>query len=126
MTPRTTDEVFMRRALQLADRGRGLTSPNPIVGAVVTRDGEVVGEGFHARAGAPHAEIEALRAAGARARDATLSVPRAPCNHPGRTAARAPGVLAARAPRGVAAVAAPTPFVAGAGAGALGAGGAPG
>ena len=57
------DLAFMRRALALAERGRGLTSPNPMVGAVLVRDGQVVGEGFHGEAGGPHAEIVALAAA---------------------------------------------------------------
>ncbi len=106
----------MRRALALAARGRGLTSPNPMVGAVVVRDGEVVGEGFHARAGAPHAEIEALRAAGPRARGATLYVTLEPCNHHGRTPPCAPVVRASGVRRVVAALADPNPFVAGGGA----------
>lgn len=114
-----TDASFMRRALELAERGRGLTSPNPMVGAVVVRDGEIVGEGFHARAGAPHAEVEALRAAGARARNATLYVTLEPCNHHGRTAPCAPVVQAAGVTRVVAALADPNPFVAGGGADAL-------
>jgi diaminohydroxyphosphoribosylaminopyrimidine deaminase/5-amino-6-(5-phosphoribosylamino)uracil reductase len=114
-----TDERFMRRALELAGRGRGLTSPNPMVGAVVVRDGEVVGEGFHARAGAPHAEVEALHAAGTRARGATLYVTLEPCNHHGRTPPCAPVVQAAGVRRVVAALADPNPFVAGGGADAL-------
>jgi diaminohydroxyphosphoribosylaminopyrimidine deaminase/5-amino-6-(5-phosphoribosylamino)uracil reductase len=114
-----TDEAFMRRALELAARGRGLTSPNPMVGAVVVREGEVVGEGFHARAGAPHAEVEALRAAGPRARGATLYVTLEPCNHHGRTPPCAPVVQAAGLTRVVAALADPNPFVAGGGADAL-------
>jgi diaminohydroxyphosphoribosylaminopyrimidine deaminase/5-amino-6-(5-phosphoribosylamino)uracil reductase len=119
MTSRATDETFMRRALELAARGRGLTSPNPIVGAVLARDGEVVGEGFHARAGAPHAEIEALKAAGSRARGATLYVTLEPCNHHGRTPACAPVVQAAGVQRVVAALSDPNPFVAGGGAAVL-------
>ena len=114
-----TDATFMRRALELAGRARGLTSPNPMVGAVVVRDGEVVGEGFHARAGAPHAEIVALARAGARARGATLYVTLEPCNHAGRTPPCAPAVLAAGVTRVVAALADPNPFVAGGGARAL-------
>jgi diaminohydroxyphosphoribosylaminopyrimidine deaminase/5-amino-6-(5-phosphoribosylamino)uracil reductase len=114
-----TDEVFMRRALALAARARGLTSPNPMVGAVVVRDGEVVGEGFHARAGRPHAEAEALQAAGPRARGATLYVTLEPCNHHGRTPPCAPLVEAAGVRRVVAAVADPNPFVAGGGAAVL-------
>ena len=87
----------MRRALELAERGRGLTSPNPMVGAVVvTADGEVVGEGFHARAGAPHAEVEALRAAGlARARRHALRDARA-VRPPGPDAAVRPGARRSR------------------------------
>lgn len=79
------DEVFMVRALELAARGLGRTSPNPAVGAVVVRDGEIVGEGFHERAGAPHAEPTALAQAGERARGATLYVSLEPCRHHGRT-----------------------------------------
>ena len=106
-----TDEVFMRRALELAARGCGLTSPNPMVGAVVVRDGEIVGEGFHARAGEPHAEVEALRAAGPRTRGATLYVTLEPCNHHGRTPPCVPVVQAARVNRVVAALTDPNPFV---------------
>ncbi|HXU87604.1 MAG TPA: bifunctional diaminohydroxyphosphoribosylaminopyrimidine deaminase/5-amino-6-(5-phosphoribosylamino)uracil reductase RibD [Methylomirabilota bacterium] len=114
-----TDEVFMRRALALAVLGRGLTSPNPLVGAVVVHEGEVVGEGFHARAGGPHAEVEALRAAGPRARGATLYVTLEPCNHHGRTPPCAPFVQACGVRRVVAAIGDPNPFVTGGGAAAL-------
>ena len=79
------DPQFMRRALALAERGRGRTSPNPMVGAVVVQSNEVVGEGFHQKAGTPHAEIHALRQAGERAQDATLYVSLEPCCHFGRT-----------------------------------------
>jgi diaminohydroxyphosphoribosylaminopyrimidine deaminase/5-amino-6-(5-phosphoribosylamino)uracil reductase len=72
-------------ALELAERGRGTTHPNPVVGAVVVDEGEVVGEGWHERKGGPHAEIVALEAAGARARDATLYVTMEPCRHHGGT-----------------------------------------
>src|SRR5262247_406137 len=82
---RPTDAHFMGRALALGARGLGRTWPNPPVGAVLVRGGRVVGEGFHTRAGAPHAEIEALRAAGARARGAELFVTLEPCSHHGRT-----------------------------------------
>ena len=61
-----TDAEWLERALELAERGRGTTAPNPVVGAVLVRDGEVVGEGWHERAGGPHAEIVALEAAGER------------------------------------------------------------
>lgn len=105
----------MRRALELAGRARGLTSPNPMVGAVVVRDGEVVGEGFHEAAGRPHAEIEALRVAGERARGATLYVTLEPCAHWGRTPPCAPAVVDAGIRRVVVALEDPHPLVAGRG-----------
>jgi diaminohydroxyphosphoribosylaminopyrimidine deaminase / 5-amino-6-(5-phosphoribosylamino)uracil reductase len=77
--------VSLERALELAERGRGTTHPNPIVGAVVVRDGEVVGEGWHERKGGPHAEVVALGAAGERARGATLYVTLEPCRSHGAT-----------------------------------------
>lgn len=77
--------MSLQRALELAERGRGTTHPNPIVGAVVVRDGEVVGEGWHERRGGPHAEVVALAAAGERARGATLIVTMEPCAHHGTT-----------------------------------------
>ncbi len=79
------DRRFLERALALAERARGHTHPNPIVGAVVVKDGRVVGEGHHPRAGAPHAEVFALEAAGEAARGATVYVSLEPCNHTGRT-----------------------------------------
>lgn len=109
------DARFMRRALELAERGRGLTSPNPMVGAVVVRDGEIVGEGFHERAGSAHAEVVALAAAGARSRDATLYVTLEPCVHQGRTPPCAPAVIAAGIRRVVAALVDPNPRVSGRG-----------
>ena len=75
----------MERACELARRSIGNTSPNPPVGAVVVRDGQIVGEGYHHRAGEPHAEAHALREAGEQARGATLYVSLEPCNHQGRT-----------------------------------------
>ena len=114
-----TPEALMRRALELAERGRGLTSPNPMVGAVVACNGEIVGEGFHARAGGPHAEIVALEAAGGRARGATLYVTLEPCNHAGRTPPCVPAIFAAGITRVVAAAADPNPFVPGGGVAAL-------
>jgi diaminohydroxyphosphoribosylaminopyrimidine deaminase/5-amino-6-(5-phosphoribosylamino)uracil reductase len=79
------DHAWMMRALRLALKGRGRTAPNPIVGAVLVRGGRVVGEGWHRVLGGPHAEVEALRVAGARARGATLYVTLEPCAHHGRT-----------------------------------------
>jgi diaminohydroxyphosphoribosylaminopyrimidine deaminase/5-amino-6-(5-phosphoribosylamino)uracil reductase len=113
------DERFMRRALELAVRARGLTSPNPMVGAVLVRDGAVVAEGFHQRAGAPHAEVEALARAGEGARGATLYVTLEPCTHHGRTPPCAPAVIAAGVAHVVAAVADPNPLVSGRGFAAL-------
>lgn len=75
----------MSIALRLARRAEGATAPNPMVGAVLVKAGRVIGQGFHHRAGAPHAEVEALRRAGQRARGATLYVTLEPCNHTGRT-----------------------------------------
>src|SRR5712692_2046448 len=105
----------MRRALELAERGRGLTSPNPMVGAVVVSGETIVGEGFHEIAGGPHAEVAALGAAGARARGATLYVTLEPCVHHGRTPPCAPFVLAAGVNRVVAALIDPNPLVGGRG-----------
>jgi len=79
------DELLMCRALELAREGWGQTAPNPMVGAVVVRDGRIVGEGYHARYGEPHAEVVALEAAGERARGATLYVSLEPCRHHGKT-----------------------------------------
>jgi diaminohydroxyphosphoribosylaminopyrimidine deaminase / 5-amino-6-(5-phosphoribosylamino)uracil reductase len=119
------DERWMARALALAAGARGLTSPNPMVGAVVVCDGLLVGEGLHRRAGAPHAEVEALAAAGEKARGATLYVTLEPCNHHGRTPPCAPAVVASGVARVVIATADPNPRVAGGGADALRAAGVP-
>jgi diaminohydroxyphosphoribosylaminopyrimidine deaminase/5-amino-6-(5-phosphoribosylamino)uracil reductase len=109
------DEGWMARALELGRAGRGRTAPNPIVGAVVVRDGRVVGEGFHERAGAPHAEALALARAGEAARGATLYVTLEPCSHQGRTPPCAPAVVAAGVSRVVSALEDPDPRVRGAG-----------
>jgi len=87
--------VSLERALELAERGRGTTYPNPVVGAVVVRDGEVVGEGWHERKGERHAEVIALDAAGERARGATLYVTMEPCAHHGSTPPCTQAVVAA-------------------------------
>lgn len=105
----------MRRALRLAAKGAGRTSPNPMVGAVLVRDGAVVGEGWHRAAGEAHAEVEALRAAGDRARGATLVVTLEPCAHRGRTAPCTEALIAAGVRRVVAAMRDPYPKVDGRG-----------
>jgi len=106
----------MARALFHAARGRGRTSPNPVVGAViVSADGVIVGEGFHARAGAPHAEVNALNMAGPRARGATLYCSLEPCCHTGRTGPCAARIAEAGITRVVAAVQDPNPLVRGRG-----------
>lgn len=107
---------FMRKALALAERGRGRTSPNPMVGAlVVDDDGVIVGRGAHQAAGGPHAEIVALTDAGPRARGATLYCTLEPCSHTGRTGPCAPVVVEAGIRRAVIAMEDPNPLVHGAG-----------
>lgn len=108
-------DTWMRRALALAERGRGSTSPNPMVGAVLVRDGEVVGEGFHRAPGAPHAEALALATAGALAAGATCYVTLEPCVHHGRTPPCADALVAAGVGRVVAAMEDPDPRVRGGG-----------
>ena len=105
----------MRRALELATRGRGFVEPNPQVGAVVVRDGEIVGEGWHERFGGPHAEVIALGAAGPKARDATLFVTLEPCCHHGKTPPCTNAIRAAGIARVVVATGDPFPAVAGRG-----------
>jgi len=105
----------MARALALAAQGLGRTFPNPPVGAVLVRDGRVVGEGFHRRAGAPHAEIEALRAAGGRARGATLYLTLEPCTHFGRTPPCVDALVPLGLRRAVVAMVDPNPRVRGRG-----------
>jgi diaminohydroxyphosphoribosylaminopyrimidine deaminase/5-amino-6-(5-phosphoribosylamino)uracil reductase len=107
------DGVFMRRALSLALKGWGQTAPNPLVGAVVVRAGAVVGEGYHTRYGAPHAEVEALRAAGDAARGATMYVTLEPCNHHGNTPPCVDAVLSAGIRRVVIAASDPNPVASG-------------
>jgi diaminohydroxyphosphoribosylaminopyrimidine deaminase / 5-amino-6-(5-phosphoribosylamino)uracil reductase len=104
-----SDRRYLERALELAERGRGTTRPNPVVGAVVVKDGEVVGEGWHERPGGPHAEIVALEAAGERARGATLYVTLEPCAHHGRTPPCTEAVVEAGIARVVAAAPDPDP-----------------
>ncbi|MCL5884668.1 MAG: bifunctional diaminohydroxyphosphoribosylaminopyrimidine deaminase/5-amino-6-(5-phosphoribosylamino)uracil reductase RibD [Deltaproteobacteria bacterium] len=106
---------FMRLALRLARRGVGKTSPNPAVGAVVVKGGMVVGSGYHRAAGFPHAEVEAIRAAGKRAPGADLYVTLEPCAHRGRTGPCTEEVLAAGIRRVAAAMVDPNPLVSGKG-----------
>lgn len=113
--PPSPEEIYLRRALRLAARGRYRTSPNPMVGAVLVRGGEVVGEGYHRRVGGPHAEVEALRRAGARARGATLYVTLEPCNHHARTPPCTAALIAAGVRRVVACHRDPDPRTAGGG-----------
>jgi diaminohydroxyphosphoribosylaminopyrimidine deaminase/5-amino-6-(5-phosphoribosylamino)uracil reductase len=109
------DHGMMARALQLAELGLWTTSPNPRVGCVVVRDGEMVGEGWHVKAGEPHAEVHALHAAGDRARGATAYVTLEPCSHYGRTPPCAEALIAAGVSRVVCAMTDPNPLVAGKG-----------
>ncbi|MBO9540931.1 bifunctional diaminohydroxyphosphoribosylaminopyrimidine deaminase/5-amino-6-(5-phosphoribosylamino)uracil reductase RibD [bacterium] len=106
------DQRWMRRALELAHRGAGWTAPNPMVGAVIVKDGEGVGEGFHPRLGEPHAEVFALREAGDRARGATAYVTLEPCNHRGRTGPCTQALIDAGVARVVFAVEDPNPLTA--------------
>ncbi|WP_165673425.1 bifunctional diaminohydroxyphosphoribosylaminopyrimidine deaminase/5-amino-6-(5-phosphoribosylamino)uracil reductase RibD [Metapseudomonas otitidis] len=110
-----SDQAFMARALELARKGLYSTHPNPRVGCVIVRDGQVVGEGWHARAGEPHAEVHALRQAGERARGATAYVTLEPCSHHGRTPPCADALVNAGIARVVAAMQDPNPQVAGRG-----------
>ncbi|WP_414756225.1 bifunctional diaminohydroxyphosphoribosylaminopyrimidine deaminase/5-amino-6-(5-phosphoribosylamino)uracil reductase RibD [Anabaena sp. CCY 9910] len=109
------DVRMMQRCLELARRALGRTSPNPLVGAVVVKDGEIVGEGFHPRAGEPHAEVFALRAAGELARGATVYVNLEPCNHYGRTPPCSEGLIAAGVAKVVVGMVDPNPLVGGGG-----------
>jgi diaminohydroxyphosphoribosylaminopyrimidine deaminase/5-amino-6-(5-phosphoribosylamino)uracil reductase len=114
-----TDLQWMARALTLATRGRGLTSPNPMVGAIVVRDGAKLAERFHERAGAAHAEAAALAEAGEGARGATLYVTLEPCNHLGRTPPCVDAIIQAGIRRVVSATRDPNPRVKGGGTAAL-------
>lgn len=109
------DHLFMARALRLAELGLYSTTPNPRVACLIVKDGAVVGEGWHRRAGEPHAEIHALHAAGAQARGATAYVTLEPCSHHGRTPPCAEALIAAGVTRVVAAMQDPNPQVAGRG-----------
>ena len=110
------DATYMKLALRLAAKGAGWVSPNPMVGAVVVKDGQIVGRGYHRRVGAAHAEVEALRQAGDAARGADLYVTLEPCNHQGRTPPCTQAILAAGVRRVIIATRDPNPQVAGGGA----------
>src|SRR5690349_10878436 len=109
------DHKYMTRALELAERGPYTTTPNPRVGCVLVRDSGIVGEGWHARAGEPHAEVIALHDAGERAAGATAYVTLEPCAHHGRTPPCSDALVRARAARVIVALADPNPLVAGKG-----------
>ena len=109
------DEVFMTRALELAGRGIGHTTPNPMVGAVVVKAGRIVGEGYHEAVGRAHAEVNAIAAAGENAAGATLYVTLEPCSHTGRTPPCTKAILAAGIRRVVVAMTDPNPHVKGGG-----------
>jgi diaminohydroxyphosphoribosylaminopyrimidine deaminase/5-amino-6-(5-phosphoribosylamino)uracil reductase len=119
MTAGADDRTHMEAALKLAARARGYTSPNPMVGAVIVKDGRVVGTGFHERAGAPHAEVRALEAAGDLARGATIYVTLEPCCVWGRTPPCTDAIIAAGISRVVAPFEDPNPDVSGRGFAAL-------
>lgn len=109
------EQQYMELALELAARAKGRTSPNPLVGCVIVRDGEIVGQGYHQKAGTPHAEVHALREAGERALGATVYVTLEPCSHYGRTPPCAEALIEAGVKRVVAAMTDPNPLVAGRG-----------
>jgi len=109
------DRKYMSLALELAARGQGRTSPNPAVGAVVVKEGKIIGQGYHLRAGTPHAEINAMKEAGEGARGATLYVTLEPCCHYGRTGPCTEAVIEAGIARAVVAMVDPNPAVSGKG-----------
>jgi diaminohydroxyphosphoribosylaminopyrimidine deaminase / 5-amino-6-(5-phosphoribosylamino)uracil reductase len=109
------DQTMMQRCLQLAQTALGQTAPNPLVGSVIVQDGEIVGEGFHPRAGQSHAEVFALQSAGARSKGATLYVNLEPCSHYGRTPPCADAIIRADIARVVVGMVDPNPQVSGSG-----------
>jgi diaminohydroxyphosphoribosylaminopyrimidine deaminase/5-amino-6-(5-phosphoribosylamino)uracil reductase len=115
MTLDPAEEIWMRRALELAERGRGYVEPNPLVGAVLVKDGRVIGEGWHERYGQAHAEVNALAQAGEAARGATCYASLEPCCHFGKTAPCTEALIAAGVARVAAALQDPFPQVAGQG-----------
>ena len=115
MTELTQDQIWMRLAIELARQGQYSTNPNPNVGCVIVKDGIVVGEGFHPKAGQPHAEVFAMRQAGDQARGATAYVTLEPCAHYGRTPPCAKGLVEAGVAKVIVACPDPNPLVAGKG-----------
>eukprot|EP01023_Acetabularia_acetabulum_P033866 TRINITY_DN3171_c0_g1_i4.p1 TRINITY_DN3171_c0_g1~~TRINITY_DN3171_c0_g1_i4.p1 ORF type:complete len:191 (-),score=28.85 TRINITY_DN3171_c0_g1_i4:159-731(-) len=109
------DEEYMKQALKLAENGLKTTYPNPAVGCVIVKDGKVVGCGYHEKAGGPHAEVFALRAAGNQAEGATAYVTLEPCNHFGRTPPCSVALIQAKVKRVVVGVVDPNPLVGGEG-----------
>ena len=109
------DHLFMTRALQLAERGLFTTMPNPRVGCVIVKDGKIVGEGAHLKAGEPHAEVFAIRQAGSQARGATAYVTLEPCSHTGRTPPCSQAIIDAGITKVIAAMVDPNPLVAASG-----------
>ncbi len=111
----TTDTKYMKRALTLAKKGLGKTTPNPVVGCVIVKNGKIVGEGWHKKAGGPHAEIHALEKAGAEAHGADVYVTLEPCNHTGKTPPCSEALIRAGVKRVVAGMRDPNPQVNGGG-----------
>lgn len=109
MNKKKNDEYYMKIALDLALKGRGSTNPNPVVGAIIVKKNKIIGKGYHKQAGGPHAERNALKQAGKKARGATLYVTLEPCNNYGRTPPCAPAIVAAGINRVVIAVKDPNP-----------------
>lgn len=113
--PTPFDRAMMQRCIELARSALGRTTPNPLVGAVIVRNGQIVGEGFHPGAGQPHAEVFALRQAGEKARGATIYVNLEPCNHYGRTPPCSEALVAAGVAKVVVGMVDPNPLVSGGG-----------
>ena len=109
------DEKFMKLALSLAEQARGRTNPNPMVGAVIVRDGQILGRGYHRKVGTPHAEIHAIADAGEQTKDATIYVSLEPCSHYGRTGPCTQAIIDAGLSRVVMAMTDPNPMVSGRG-----------
>lgn len=115
LTQNTPEEIFMRRAISLAKRGFPKATPNPLVGCVLVKNGRIIAEGFHQQFGGPHAEIEALRKAGAKAKGAVAYVNLEPCSHAGKTPPCTEALKAAGIKKVVAAIEDPNPLVRGEG-----------